>query len=133
VSDSNRLAQAGLLVDALSEGDARTVELMLGEAEWVIAEEHPDSRTLTDLPAILAYLEEWATNFEGLTFTPERYEARPGGVVALGVVSGRARTSGMDLEVPLALVISTTGGTVTRVAEFLDHDRALAAVGSGRQ
>jgi ketosteroid isomerase-like protein len=130
VSDSNRLAQARLLVDALGEGDARTVELMLGDAEWVIAEEHPDSRTLTDLPSIVAYLEEWGTNFEGLVFTPERYEVRPGAVVALGVVSGRARTSGMDLEVPLALVISTAGGPVTRVAEFLDHERALAAAGS---
>ncbi len=130
MSDSNRLAQARLLVDALAEGETRTVELMLGEAEWVIAEEHPDSRTLTDLPSILAYLDDWTTNFEDLTFTPERYEARPGAVVALGVVSGRARTSGMDLEGPLALVISTVDGTVTRVAEFLDHDRALAATGS---
>ena len=130
MSDANRLAQARLLVEALGDGDTRTLELMLGEAEWVIAEEHPDTRTLTDLPAIRAYLEEWTTNFEDLTFAPERYVARPGAVVALGVVSGRARTSGMDLEVPLALVISTAGGTVTRVAEFLDHDRALAAVGS---
>ncbi len=127
MNDSSRLAQAGLLVDALTERDARTLELMLGDAEWVIAEEHPDARTLRDLPSIEAYLDEWESNFEDLNFTADRYEPRPGAVVALGVVRGRARSSGMDLEVPLALVISTTDGTITRVAEFLDHEQALAA------
>jgi ketosteroid isomerase-like protein len=129
VTDSSRLAQAGLLVDALAERDARTLELMLSEAEWVIAAEHPDSRTLRDLASIEAYLDEWEGSFEDLRFAADRYEPRPGAVVALGVVSGRARESGMDLEVPLALVISTTDGTITRVAEFLDHEQALAAAG----
>ena len=117
--------------DAWNRGD---LDEMLADtppdAEWVVAEENPDARTLRGPAEIRAYLEDWRSTVYGLRFEPtERHDAGDA-VVTVGTISGRAGSEdGPEVTVPLAIVTRFENSHVVRTEEYLDVTRAFAAAG----
>ena len=78
--------------------------------------------------ALVRYLADWAETFAD--FTTELDEAEAIGedhVLALGRVAGRARASGVETELRVAVLYTVRGGRIVRGREYLTKDEALAA------
>ena len=97
------------------------------DAEWVIAKEHPNARTLRGREEIAGYLEEWATMFDDFRFEVAEYHDCGESVVAAGTAYGTGIGGGVPVEVPLTLLYRFAEGELIRVEEYLDTDEALAA------
>ena len=97
------------------------------DAEWVIAEENPNARTLRGRDEIIAYLRDWADTVPGLRYeVAERIDAGDV-VVSIGTVAGRVG-DGPEIRVKLAIVSYFKGGIPVRTEEYLDPGKALEAV-----
>ncbi len=78
--------------------------------------------------ALVRYLADWAETFAD--FSTELEEAEAIGedqVVVVGRVSGRARASGVETELRLAVLYTVRGGRIVRGREYMTKDEALAA------
>ena len=77
---------------------------------------------------LVRYLADWAETFAD--FSTELEEAEAIGedqVVVVGRVSGRARASGVETELRLAVLYTVRGGRIVRGREYMTKDEALAA------
>ncbi len=77
---------------------------------------------------LVRYLADWAETFAD--FSTEIEEAEAIGedqVVVVGRVSGRARASGVETELRLAVLYTVRGGRIVRGREYMTKDEALAA------
>jgi ketosteroid isomerase-like protein len=99
------------------------------DIEWVIATEHPDSRTLTGREAVTQYQRDWQEAVPDVGVEYERVLDAGGRVVGIGRVRGTGTGSGADVRVPIALVFTLRDGLITRVEEYLNPSEALKAVG----
>jgi ketosteroid isomerase-like protein len=99
------------------------------DLEWVVAKQHPASRTLHGREEVVRYLEEWAETLRDMRFVVEDYRESGDGVVAIGKVRGTGEGSGVLVEVPLSLVYRFEGSKFARVEEYLDSSEALEAAG----
>jgi ketosteroid isomerase-like protein len=52
------------------------LELSPRDAEWVVAEENPEARTLRGKDEIAAYLEDWRATVQGLRYEATEYGTR---------------------------------------------------------
>jgi ketosteroid isomerase-like protein len=117
-------------IHALNRGDWEgSIEGVDPEIEWVVAREHPASRTVRGLDELRAYREDWRQMLGALRFEFERIIDRDELVVSIGRVSGTGAGSGAATEVPIGLVSHFRNGSVVKVEEFLDPDEALEAAG----
>jgi ketosteroid isomerase-like protein len=117
-------------IEALNRGDwEASVEGVDPGIEWVVAREHPASRTVRGLDELREYRADWNQMLEGLTFEAEEIVDRDDLVVAVGRIKGTGSGSGAETEVPLAFVSRFRDGLVVRVEEYLDPDAALEAAG----
>jgi ketosteroid isomerase-like protein len=117
-------------LDAWNRGDIDAVLALSGpDAEWVIAEENPEARTLRGPHEIGAYLTDWRATVHGLHYETTEYLDAGDSVVSIGAASGRVGADGPELKVGLCLVVRFEGGVPVRIEEYLDEDRALAAAG----
>ena len=98
------------------------------DAEWVIAEENPNARTLRGRDEITAYLRDWLSTMPGLRYDATRHIDIGNAVVSLGSVSGRVG-EGPEISVALAFVTYFEQGLPVRTEEYLNPDEALEAVG----
>jgi ketosteroid isomerase-like protein len=116
--------------EAWNQGDLDTL-LSLGppDAEWVIAEENSNARTLRGPTEILAYLRDFAETMPGLRFDVAERIDTGNAVVSVGTVSGRAGEDGPEVSVRLATVTYFDGAVPVRTEEYLDPRKALEAVG----
>jgi ketosteroid isomerase-like protein len=103
------------------------------DAEWVIAEENPNARTLRGPEEIAAYLRDWTSTMPGLHYDVEKRIDAGDAVVSLGTVTGRAGETGPDISVHLATVTYFKQGVPVRTEEYLNPRRALEAVGLSEQ
>jgi ketosteroid isomerase-like protein len=103
--------------------------LLHPQIEWVIAREHPDSRTLIGHESIVAYERDWQETLSGLRFVLDRVLDAGENVVGIGSVVGTGTGSGADVRVPIAFVFTVRDGLITRVEEYLDPREALEATG----
>jgi uncharacterized protein len=102
------------------------------DAEWVIAEENPNARTLRGHDEIAAYFRDWADTMPGLRYeVADRIDAGDA-VVSLGTLSGQVG-QGPEVRVKLAIVSYFQGGVPVRTEEYLDPGKALQAVGLSEQ
>jgi ketosteroid isomerase-like protein len=99
------------------------------DAEWVIAKEHPDARTLIGYEQLAEYLREWRATVPGVGFQYERLLDAGDRVLAIGKVRGTGVGSGAEVEVPLALSCAFRDGLIVRVEEYLSPGEALRAAG----
>ena len=78
--------------------------------------------------ALVRYQADWAETFAD--FSTELEEAEAIGedhVLALGRVAGRARASGVETELRLAVLYTVRGGRIVRGREYMTKYEALAA------
>ena len=117
-------------IDASNRGD---VEASLADthpdAEWVVAKEHPNAGTHRGHAAIIAYRAEWQEMLDPIRFDVDQLIDAGDKVVSVGRVRGRGIGSGIDVDVPLALVSELRDGQVVRTEEYLDPREALKAAG----
>jgi ketosteroid isomerase-like protein len=99
------------------------------DLEWVVAKEHPNSRTLRGHEEIRSYFDEWDEMLEDIQYDVDDYRETPNGVVAMGKVRGTGKGGGTPVVVPLMLVCVFEGDKVVRVEEYLDSAHALEAAG----
>jgi ketosteroid isomerase-like protein len=99
------------------------------EAEWVIAEENPNARTLRGRDEIAAYLRDWVDTMPGLRYEATEHVDAGNAVVTLGTISGRAGEDGPEISVQCAFVTYFDRGLAVRTEEYLDPGRALEAAG----
>lgn len=99
------------------------------DAEWWVAAEHPESRTCRGHEEIRSYFAEWRTQLDDLRFELAELVERGDRVIASGYVRGTGAGSGVEIQVPLAIVFTWRDGKVIRGEEYLDPDRALEALG----
>jgi ketosteroid isomerase-like protein len=117
-------------IEALNRGDWEgSIEGVDSRIEWVVAREHPASRTVRGLEELRAYREDWRQMLGELRFESERIIDGGDAVVSVGRISGTGAGSGAATDVALALVLQFDGDSVVRVEEYLDPGEALEAAG----
>ena len=120
---------------ALADGglDALT-EFWDPEIDWRAIEGAPDDvGEMRGREAVRRYLQDWVDTFDGLTVVAEELlELDDRRVVAVLRVSGRAKLSGIETELRLAVVYSLRDGKIVRGREYIDREQALEAVGVAR-
>ncbi len=117
-------------IAALNRGDIdESIEGFDPEIEWVIAREHPASRTVRGLDELRHYWEDWREMLGSMSFEPERIADHGNLVISLGRVKGVGTGSGAEADVPIAFVSHFRNGVVVRVEEFLNPQEALEAAG----
>jgi len=101
------------------------------EIDWRAIEGAPDDvGEMHGREAVRLYLQDWVDMFEGLTVVAEELlEVEDQRVVAVIRVSGRAKLSGIETELRLAVVNSVRDGKIVRGREYIDREEALEAVG----
>jgi ketosteroid isomerase-like protein len=99
------------------------------DIEWVIAKEHPDTRTVTGRNALAEYRREWDEALPGVHVVFDRLLDTGNAVVGFGEVRGTGAGSGADVQVPIGFVFTLGDGLITRVEEYLDPAEALKAAG----
>ncbi|HYU59809.1 MAG TPA: nuclear transport factor 2 family protein [Solirubrobacterales bacterium] len=115
-------------IEAMNRGDWPTTERGLHpDIEWVIAREHPASRTIRGLEELRAYMADWMETLEGLRLEVDEIFERGDRVIAIGRVRGVGAGSGADVVVPIAFVNHFSEGVIVKVEEFLDPQEALDA------
>jgi ketosteroid isomerase-like protein len=117
---------------ALADGglDALT-EFWDPEIDWRAIEGAPDDvGEMRGREAVRRYLQDWVDTFDGLTVVAEELlELNDQRVVAVIRVSGRAKLSGIETELRLAVVYSLRDGKIVPGREYIDREQALEAVG----
>jgi ketosteroid isomerase-like protein len=115
-------------IEALNRGDWQgSIEGLDRGIEWVVAREHPASRTVRGLDELRTYQQDWRQTLGGLTFECEDVIDRGSAVVALGRIKGTGSGSGAEVEVPIAFVSRFRGGRVIGSALLGGVSHALAA------
>ena len=101
------------------------------EIDWRAIEGAPDDvGEMRGREAVRRYLQDWVDTFEGLTVVVEELLALGDQrVMAVIRVSGRAKLSGIETELRLAVVNSLRDGKIVRGREYIDREKALEAVG----
>jgi ketosteroid isomerase-like protein len=117
-------------IEALNRGDwDGSMEGLAPAVEWVVAREHPASRTVRGLDELRSYREDWSQTLSGLTFELKEVIGRGDIVVAMGRIKGGGVGSGAVTEVPIGFVSRFRDGLVVRVEEYLNPHEALEAAG----
>ena len=78
--------------------------------------------------ALARYLADWAETFADFSTELEEAEAIDDDrVVAVGRAAGRARVSGVETELRVAILYTVRDGRIVRGREYMTKDEALAA------
>src|SRR3954452_6564664 len=117
-------------IEAFNRGDWEgSVEGIDPGIEWVVAREHPASRTVRGLDELREYRADWNQMLDRLTLEVEEIVDGDDLIVSVGRIKGTGSDSGAETEVPIAFVSRFRDGRVVRVEEYLDPDVALEAAG----
>jgi ketosteroid isomerase-like protein len=101
------------------------------EIDWRAIEGAPDDvGPIRGRKAMRHYYQDWLDMFEDLTTTPtELIDLGDDRVLALLHVTARARLSGIETDLRLAVVYTLRDCRIVRGREYADRDQALEAVG----
>jgi ketosteroid isomerase-like protein len=85
---------------------------------------------MVGIAAVKRYFQEWFDMFEGFTGVfEELIDVDDNRVVAVQLVSGRAKISGADAQLRYAVVYTLRDGKIIRGREYATRAEALKAVG----
>jgi ketosteroid isomerase-like protein len=113
-------------IDALNRGDwSGAIRGLDPDVEWVVAREHPASRTVRGLDELRAYQADWRETLGELRFEVDEIVDRDDRVITIGRIRGTGAGSGAEVVVPIAFVNHFRDGIVVRVEEFLEPREAL--------
>src|SRR5947199_5771440 len=106
-------------------------EFWAADINWRAIEGAPDDVGEMHGPeAMRRYYQDWLEMFDGITNVPEELlDVGDDRVVAVHHVTGRARASGVETELRLAVVYTLRDGKIVRGREYIEKEQALEAVG----
>jgi ketosteroid isomerase-like protein len=132
VTASSNLDLVRSLYAAWARGDFSRQSWMHPDIEWTIAD-GPSAGHWRGVEGSEESFRGMLSAWEGLRLEPEDYHELDGGrILVLVRVSGRGKTSGLDLsQTPAraAHLLTIDGGKVMRTDFYWDRDRALADLG----
>ena len=80
--------------------------------------------------AVRAYLDDWVGTFDDFRSEPvELIEAGEDKVIAMTRISGRAKHSGVEIDMTYAALYTIRDGKIVRGREYWTRDEALEAAG----
>lgn len=100
------------------------------EIHWRAIEGAPDDvGEMHGRERVYRYFQEWVDLFEGITNVAEELvDLGDGRVLALQRAGGRAKLSGVETEMHLAVVYTLRAGKIVRGREYMDRAKALEAL-----
>jgi ketosteroid isomerase-like protein len=98
------------------------------DVEWVVAREHPSTRTVHGPAELRAYHEDWQATLPGLTIDVTELEEHGDAVLSVCRLRGTGAGSGAEVGVEIAFISRFRDGKLMRVEEFLDPAEARAAL-----
>ena len=117
---------------AWEKGDWHSAEWAHPEIEFVLAD-GPEPGTVKGLSAMTSGWRDFLAAWEGYSVQADEYrEVDDERILVLLHPGGRGKTSGVELGLTSgkgANVFHITGGKVTRLVLYFDHDRARADLG----
>lgn len=118
-------------LDALAAGGLDAwAEYWDERIEWRAIEGAPDDvGEMHGRERVRRYFQEWVDLFEEITNVAEELvDLGDGRVLALQRAAGRARLSGAETEMRLAVVYTVRDGRIVRGREYIDRAQALEAL-----
>jgi ketosteroid isomerase-like protein len=119
-------------VAAFNRGDLDTwLEYFTDDIDYRAVEGAPDDHgPIEGKDALRAYIEDWRETFDDFTTEPiELIDAGEDRAIAVMRISGRARLSGVEVDLTFAVVYTLRDGKVARGREYWTRDQALEAAG----
>jgi len=131
MSQENAEIVRGALNAFADEGLNAMAEFWHPDINWRAIEGAPDDVGEMHGPAaVRRYYQEWIDMFDDLTVVVQELQnIRDGRIVATQLVTGRAKISGIETELRLAVVYTVRDGKIVRGREYINLDQALEAVG----
>ena len=119
-------------VAAFNRGDLDTwLEYFTDDVDYRAVEGAPDDHgPMHGKDALRAYVEDWRETFDDFRTEPtELIEAGEDRMIAVMRISGRAKLSGVEVDLTFAVVYTLRDGKVARGREYWTRDQALEAAG----
>jgi ketosteroid isomerase-like protein len=119
-------------VAAFNRGDLDTwLEYFIDDVDYRAVEGAPDDHgPMHGKDALRAYVEDWRETFDDFRTEPtELIEAGEDRLIAVMRISGRAKLSGVEVDLTFAVVYTLRDGKVARGREYWTRDQALEAAG----
>jgi ketosteroid isomerase-like protein len=117
---------------ARARGDYSSAEWAHPDIEYVVVD-GPAPGTWSGRAALADVMRDYMSAWQGFRGEAAEYrELDDNRVLVLVQMSGRGKTSGVDLEqlgAKVAVLYNIRDGKVTRVVHYWDHERALADLG----
>jgi ketosteroid isomerase-like protein len=117
--------------DSLVEGDVpKAFSILDPDVEWNVPEVLPYGGTYHGPESVRGYRAQIEARLEeGFRLTPEEFLSSGERVVVLGRLRGRARTTGLDVDVPFAHIWTVSEGKVVARRYVVDTATLLRAFG----
>lgn len=116
---------------AFARGVDALAEFWHPDIDWRAAEgEIDDAGELHGPQAVRRHAQDWFDMFDDLAVVAEEViDAGDDRVVAVVRMTGRAKASGIETEIPFSVVYDLRDGKIVRGREYMDKEQALEAVG----
>jgi ketosteroid isomerase-like protein len=117
---------------AFNRGDLDAwIECWADDIDYRAVEGAPDDHgPIEGKDALRAYVEDWRETFDDFRTEPtELIDAGEDRAIAVMRISGRARLSGVEVDLTFAVVYTLRDGKVARGREYWTRDQALEAAG----
>jgi ketosteroid isomerase-like protein len=130
VSEEDAAVVRGALEAYADRGLDGMAEFWDEEINWRAIEGAPDDVGEMQGPErVRRYFQEWVDMFEGITNVAEEVvDIGDGRVYAVQRAAGRAKLSGAETEIRLAVVYTVRDGKIVRGREYIDRGKAIEAL-----
>ncbi|MCW3067546.1 MAG: hypothetical protein JWL67_171 [Solirubrobacterales bacterium] len=89
-----------------------------------------DVGEMQGIEAARVYVQDWLDTFDDFSVVPEELlDVDDARVIAVQLVSARAKLSGVETQLRYAVVYTLRGGRILHAREYADRSEALKAVG----
>jgi ketosteroid isomerase-like protein len=129
MSESPRVAAVRRQLEAYNAGDFEASTVGLDpDVEWIVAREHPASRTVRGLDELVDYHGDWQRTMPGLSIEVLEIDESGDSVLAICRLVGEGAESGAEVGVRIGFVSRFRNERIIRVEEYLDPDEARGAL-----
>ena len=112
------------------EGPEAIIALLAPDIEWIADRSDMGRVTYRGRDGVRKSFDELFEGFDRLGFEVDQMIEQGNQIVALGKMHGRGRSTGVEAQMPLAVVFTVgDDGQLIRYESFRDSREALAAVG----
>jgi ketosteroid isomerase-like protein len=129
------MSREEIVGQAVAAFNARDVErftaLTAPHFEWLPSMSPIEGQEFRGPDGIRRYFDGLGSVWEHFHVLPVELRPHAGGLLVLGRLEGRGRSSGLVVDSPLGMAFDLRGDLITRIRGYLDWGEALRAVGLG--